>query len=190
MRLPSVRFTVRWAVATVIVVAVIAVLAAVERRERLRSEIANLRAETAYRDAKLARELAEVAVNEYAEGTFRQELATAEGEIEQAEDELSRVKISPDPVSEWAERIRSKGYLLLITGSRWSKELAEKKATLAVELAKSKKVVLENYTRFKTLRELNDRAAKARMDELAKKACYDRVRATPVGFIGKFIARK
>ena len=84
-----------------------------------------MRAETAYRDAKLARELAEVAVNEYAEGTFRQELATAEGEIEQAEDELGTVKISPDPVSEWAERIRSKGYLLLITGSRWSKELAE-----------------------------------------------------------------
>src|SRR5258708_22329172 len=127
MRLPRVRFTVRCVVATVILVAVIAVLAAIERREHLRSEIAILKAETAYRDAKFARELAEVAVKEYAEGTFRRELATAEGEIKQAEDELSRIRTTTDPISEWAERIRSKGYLLLIRGDLRSKELAEKK---------------------------------------------------------------
>jgi hypothetical protein len=38
--------------------------------EHLRSEIAILRAETAYQDAKFARKLAEVAVKEYDEGSF------------------------------------------------------------------------------------------------------------------------
>ena len=137
--------------AAVIVVAIIAVLAAVERSEHLRSKVADVRAETAYRDAKLARELAEVAVNEYAEGTYPRELATAEGEIKQAEDELSGVE-TPDPISVWAERIRSKGYLLLITASAVEGVRCER-ATFAIEQAKSRKLVLEWYTKVKTLRE-------------------------------------
>jgi len=44
--------TVRWDAAAVIVVGIIALLAAIERRERRRSEIAILRAETAYRAAQ------------------------------------------------------------------------------------------------------------------------------------------
>lgn len=79
---------------------------------------------------------------------------------------------------------------MLVRGSERSKELAEKKATFSLETAKSKKLALERYTRVKTLRELNDRVAKASMDELAKKAAYDTVRATSVGFIGKIIRQK
>jgi HlyD family secretion protein len=190
MRLPRVRFTVRWAAATAILVTVIGVLAVMERREHLRSGIAISRAETAYRDAKFARELAEAAVKEYDEGTFRQELATADGEIRQAENELSRIKTTADTISDWAERIRSKGYLLLVRGSERSKDLAEKMAAFSLESAKSKKLVLEGYTRVKRLKKLNDRVANARMDELAKQAAYDRLRATPVGFIGKIVRHK
>jgi len=180
-----VRFTVRWAVAAVILAAIMVVLAAVERREHLRSQIAIVRAETAYRDAKLARELADVAVKEYAEGTFPRERASADDEIKQAEDRLNRIRTP----TTWAERIRSKGYLLLIDDV-WLKELAVRKAAFDLEQAKSKKHLLAVYTKFKTLEKLNKLIAKAREDELAKQAAYDRVRATPVGFIRNLIRRK
>jgi len=103
---------------------------------------------------------------------------------QKAEDELNRVRPAAAAHQEWVDRIRSKGYLLLILGENIG-QLAVQKATFAVEQAKSKKGVLEGYTKVKTLNERNNRVAKARMDELAKKAAYDRARATPVGFIGK-----
>ena len=65
-----------------------------------------------------------------------------------------------------------------------------RKATFIVEQAKSKKAVLERYTRVNALRELKDQVAKARADELAKKAAYDEVSATELGPIGKFMGRK
>ena len=189
MRAPRMRFSVRWAVAAMLLGAIMAVLAAIERRDHLRSKVAIAGAETAYRDAKLVRELAEVAVKDYAEGTYRRELATAEAEIKQAEDELSGVATDATAVLEWAERIRSKRYLLLIRGVP-SRESAVKRATFAVEQAKSKKFVLERYTRVKTLGNLNNQVAKTWMDELTKKGAYDKSKATPVGFIGRVMQRQ
>jgi hypothetical protein len=189
MRAPRVRFSLRWAAAAVIVAAITAVLAAVERRDRLRSEIAIASAETAYRDAKLTRELAEVALKDYTEGTFRREQANTEGEIKHAEAELSAVTTYATAVAESVERIRSKGYLLLIHIVP-STQLALKKAAFGVEQARSEKAVLEGYTQVKTLKKLSDQFAKARTEELATKAAYDRMTATPVGFIGKAIRRR
>jgi hypothetical protein len=80
----------------------------------------------------------------------------------------------------WAERIRSKGYLLLIGGVP-SRKLAVKKATFAIEQAKSKRVVLETYTKTVTLKKLNDRIAKATQDERATKTMYDRLMAARSG---------
>ena len=58
--------------------------------------------------------------------------------------------------------------------SRWpqkvSEELALKKARFALEQAQSKKKVLVDYTRDKTIKELKSEVEKARSDELAKKA--------------------
>ena len=189
MQRPRVRFTPRWVVAAVILVTVTALFAAIERRERLRREMALVKADTAYRDARLAREHAEVAAKEYAEGTYARELAAAEDEIKKAEDELNRIKPAAAAYQESVERIRSKGYLFLIRNPNGG-NFAVTRATFAIEQAKSKKVVLEGYTKIKTLNELNDQIAKARMDELAKKAAYDGVKATPVGFIGKVIRGK
>ena len=180
MRPPRVPFTVPLVIAAVILVAIIGVVAAIERREKLRNEAAILTALTAYRDAKLTRELADAAVNEYNDVTFRRELASVEDEIKAAEDGLDSIENDTSGEFAWAERIRSKGYLLLISGVP-SQELAVKKAAFAVEQAKSKKAVLERYTKVKTLKKLNDQIANAKENERAKKADYDGVRATPVG---------
>jgi hypothetical protein len=59
-----------------------------------------------------------------------------------------------------------------------------KKSVFAVEQARSKRHVIENHTKVKTLRELNDRVAKARADESARKAAFERAKATGVGIIG------
>jgi hypothetical protein len=104
MRAPDTRFSVRWAVATVILEAIVAGLAAIERMDYLRSKAAIARAETAYRSAKLDREVAETAVRDFAEGTFRRELATVEAEIKQAEGELSDVATDATAFCDWAER--------------------------------------------------------------------------------------
>ena len=179
--MPRVRLRVRWLVASV---GILAVLVAIERRERLRSDIALSRAEMPYRSAKLARERAEAAVNEYAEGIFRRELAAVEYEVKRAEDQL---RVATNAPEDWAERIRAKGYLLFVKVPTHAWELYIKKAVFAVEHARSKRHVLENYTKLKTLAYLNDRVAKARADESARKAAYERAKATGVGIIGKVL---
>jgi hypothetical protein len=189
MRLPRIRFPARWVVTAAILAGVMTVILAIDRQERRRNALAVGKAETAYRDAKHARDLAERAVTQYAKTTFPRELATVEVEIKRDEDALNYIKTARDTEWDWAERIRSKGYLLLIRGVE-SKELAVRKATFIVEQAKSKKAVLERYTRVKALKELKDQVAKARADELAKKAAYDKVSANELGLIGKFVGRK
>jgi hypothetical protein len=178
MRTCDMRFSVHWAVATVVLGAIVATVIAIERMDHLQSKVAIARSESAYRAAARAREAAESAVNDYALGTFRRELATAEAEIKQAEEKLSGIATDATGYLDWAERIRSKGYLLHITGAS-SKQLAVKKATFTLEQAKSKKLILKQYTRVKTLGDLNNQVARARMDELAKKEAYDRTTANP-----------
>ena len=188
MRLPHLRFTVQWVAAAVIVVGIIAVLVAIERSERRRSEIAILRAEAVYLSARHARERAEVAVKNYAEGTFSRELATVEDEIKRAENDLNRIQPAAIAYQEWVERIRSKGYLLLIRGEGLG-QLAVMRAASAVERAQDRKRVLENYTKVKALKKLNEQVAKAMVDELATKRTYEREKATDVVFIGKVMGR-
>ena len=133
------------------------------------------------------RERAEAAVNEYAQGTFRRELAAVEDEVKRAEDQL---RIATNAPPEWAEQIRAKGYLLYVKGPALTRELNVKKATFEVKQARSKRHVLEDYTRVKTLAELNDRVARARTDESARKAAYERAKAAGVGIIGKILGRR
>jgi HlyD family secretion protein len=118
-------------------------------------------------NATLTREVAEIAVIEYEEGIFTQDLATVEGEIKLAESDLSRAE---DRV-EWAQRMFKKGYVSL--AQKVSEELALKKAVFALEQAQSKKKVLVEYTKNKTIKELKSEVEKARSDELAKKATHE-----------------
>ena len=93
-------------------------------------------AEANYENAKLTREVAEIAVVEYDEGIYKQDLATVEGEIKLAESDLSRSEDRLD----WAQRMFEKGYVSMAT--KVSEELTLKKARFALEQAQSKKKVL------------------------------------------------
>ena len=77
----------------------------------INQKITTKSAEANYENAKLTREVAEIAVVEYEEGIFKQDLATVEGEIKLAESDLSR---SEDRV-DWARRMFVKGYVSLAT---------------------------------------------------------------------------
>ena len=64
-----------------------------------------------------------------------------------------------------------KGYVSMAT--KVSEELTLKKARFALEQAQSKKKVLVDYTKGKTIKELKSEVEKARSDELAKKATWE-----------------
>ena len=117
-------------------------------------------------------------------GRFEEELAAVEDEVKRAEDQL---RVASNAPLEWAEQIRAKGYLLYVKGPALTRELNVRKATFEVEQARSKRHILENYTKVKTLEELNDRVVKARADESARKAAYERAKAAGVGIIGKVV---
>src|SRR5262249_421413 len=118
MRRPRPRFTIRWLMVAVLVAALgSAYLAHLARQRRMRAlnnqEIPVRGAEDAYMNARLTREVAEIAVKEYKEGIFQQELATVEGEIALAKSDMKRA----EDELEWANRIERKGYAFLITRS-------------------------------------------------------------------------
>jgi HlyD family secretion protein len=129
-------------------------------------QITTKSAEANHENAKLTREVAEIAVVEYVEGIFVQDFATVEGEIKLAESDLSRSEDRLD----WAQRMYNKGYVSMAT--KVSEELTLKKARFALEQAQSKKKVLIDYTKHKTIKELQSEVEKARSDELAKKATF------------------
>jgi len=119
------------------------------------------------KNATLTREVAEIAVVEYEEGVYKQDLATVQGEIKLAESDLSRAEDRLD----WARRMFEKGYVSM--ASKNSEEFTLKKTRFALEQAEGKKKVLEEYTKGKTIKELRSEVEKARSDELAKKATWD-----------------
>jgi HlyD family secretion protein len=129
-------------------------------------QIATKSAAASYENAKLTREVAEIAVKEYVEGIYLQDLQTVEGEIKLAESDLSR---SEDRV-DWARRMYEKGYVSL--ASKVSEELSLKKARFALEQAQQKRRVLVDFTRAKTIKELQSEVEKARSDELAKQSTW------------------
>jgi HlyD family secretion protein len=137
------------------------------RDQLVNQKITTKSAEANHENAKLTREVAEIAVVEYEEGIFKQEYATVEGEIKLAESDLSR---SEDRLA-WAQRMFKKGYVSKATAV--SEELTLKKARFALEQAQSKKKVLVDYTKGKTVKELKSEVEKARSDELAKKATWE-----------------
>jgi HlyD family secretion protein len=136
-------------------------------RTRLREQrLATRKAKAIYEIARSNRELAEIAIEEYEEVIYPKDLATVEGEIKLAESDLSR---SEDRF-EWAKRMLEKRFDPEAT--KVSQELALKKSRFALEQVQSKKKVLVDYTRGKTVKELKSEVDKAQHDELAKEAAW------------------
>lgn len=137
-------------------------------------KIATQGAEASFQNAKLTREVAEIAVKEYEEGIFLQDEATCKGEIKLAESDLAR---SADRV-DWANRMYEKGYVS--KAQKISEELNFQKAKFALEQAQSKLHVLLDYTKGKTIKELRSEVEKARSDELAKEQTFQLERTKEV----------
>jgi HlyD family secretion protein len=124
-------------------------------------------AKAAYQNAKLTRQVAEIAVTEYVEGVFKQELETVKGEIALAESERKRA----EDRLEWSNRMYGKGYVSLAQNIADKVGLQQK--IFVFEQAQTKLNVLLKYTKEKTIKELESDVEKARSDELAKEQTWD-----------------
>jgi multidrug resistance efflux pump len=122
--------------------------------------------------ARIARELAAMAVTEYKEGTLAQQISASEGEIKTAESELVRAEDCTD----WTRRMFEKGYVSL--AQKVSEELALKKARFVLEQAQSKRYLLVNYAKGRTIKALLGEVESARARELSKQAELERQRLT------------
>ncbi len=137
-------------------------------RARLRAQqLATRKAQAFVAIAKATRELAEIALAEYEDVNYPRDLDTVQGEIKLAESDLKRAEDRLD----WARKMFDKGYVS--QAGKVSEELALQKAVYSLEQAQSKKAVLVNYTRDKTIIELRSMVEKTRSDELAKQANWE-----------------
>jgi HlyD family secretion protein len=144
--------------------------------------IATENAEHAYQIANNAREAAEMAVTEYTEGTFKQELNTAKAAaavarsaIQKAESRLERVRRARQRLSELlAPRKDGMSPSDILAELDIEDRLDATVQTLlrertALELAKSKQETLEKYTRDRTIKELGAVAEEKRANALARR---------------------
>ena len=121
-------------------------------------------AEASYQNSMLTREVAEIAKDEYIQGTYMQDIRQAEGEKALAETDMLRAK---DRLS-WSQEMFKKGYLSAT--AKIAEEANLQRATFSKEQAETKITVLKEYTKRKMLTDLNSNIEKAKSDELAKEA--------------------
>jgi HlyD family secretion protein len=134
-------------------------------------------AQAAYRNATLAREAAELAVAEYLEGGYEQELEAVQGEIALAQSDLKRA----EDRMEWSNRMLQKGYLPVARNI--SDRLKLQRAKFGLEQAQTKKLVLEKYTKARNAARLKGDVEKAREEESLKQAVYEREQVTRKGLL-------
>jgi hypothetical protein len=148
----------------------------------INQRITVLSASANYDNAKLTREVAEIAVVEYEEGIFKQDLATAMGELILAESDAKRAVGTIELAKTQLAEIRqvSKGsstqdlaYEYMYEDRLAEAELREPKMRLALESAKGKLKSLQDYTRPKRLKGLKAEVEKARSNELATQAVWE-----------------
>jgi multidrug efflux pump subunit AcrA (membrane-fusion protein) len=121
-------------------------------------------AEAAFLNAKLGREVAEIAVREYREGDFVSQLTDAEGDITIAEAELSLA----DMEFKAAKADASSGTLAIKRA-----EVAVLRARFALEKAQNRKRLLKDYTSEKRIKELESAVKKVHAEELAGQATWE-----------------
>jgi multidrug resistance efflux pump len=143
-----------------------------ELRDRLAGEELDVQGALAdVQGARLAREVAGLALTEYQEGRFVHDKAAVEGEIKLAESNLAR----QEDLVEWTRRMFDKGYVSM--AEKVSQELALRKAVFDKEQADSKLKLLLDHTKGKTIKALTGQIETARARELAKQAALERAQA-------------
>ena len=144
-------------------------------------EIAVVTAKADYEHAKVASELAEMAVKEYEQGIFLQDEGMIQGEIKFAESESTRAKAQVEVMKERLVKIKeaSKGSAAdLAVEYTYEDHLADAldrwgKAKALPEQARFKLKILREYTKEKTIKELKAEVEKARAKELLKKVDWE-----------------
>ena len=112
-----------------------------------------------------------MALREYQDGTFAQQIATTEGQIKLAESQLSRALDRVD----WTQRMFIKGYSSL--AEKVTEDLALKHARFALEETQSQKKVLVDYSRARATKALTGAIESARARELSAQAVLERERS-------------
>jgi hypothetical protein len=148
----------------------------------INQDIATKSAEANYENAKLTREVAEIAIVEYQEGIFAQDELTADGELKLAESNLSRatdlIGLAKDRAAKIKDASDGSVYDLGIEFSYEDQigesEQRESKARMAVQEARSKLELLRKFTKAKRVTELQIAVAKERATELARQAQWER----------------
>jgi hypothetical protein len=131
-----------------------------------------------YENARLTREVAEIAVREYEQGIFLQDKLAAEGEVILAKADSERASDLVESGKQRLELIKkaSKGSAAdLANEYRFEDALSdserrEPKARRSLEEARAKLEMLEKYTRPRRVKELKCEVEKARAVELAMQA--------------------
>jgi HlyD family secretion protein len=129
-------------------------------REKILSRMGMIRAE----QARLEREIAELAVVEYEEGLYVRDLLEANGSIALAHGELARAEDEYESARKEKQADRKKWMVA---------DQARKKAIFELERAEARKKVLVQYTKERKVKELKLAVKKARLEETAQKANWE-----------------
>jgi RNA polymerase sigma factor (sigma-70 family) len=152
-------------------------------RDRLVNQrITTKAAEANYQNARLRREVAEIAVTEYVEGIYRADRATVVGDIKLAESALSKAQRRMERLRKYREELslllkthaatRGSGDILAQVDLDDRIDSAEQdriREQLSLEKVQGKLDLLDNYTKPKTIKELKSEVERALSNELAKR---------------------
>ena len=155
------------------------------RDQLINQKITTQAAEAAYQNARLTREVAQIAVKEYKEGIYLQDRATIQGGIKLAESalqttraELERTRRARGRLSDALARRQGLSAAadiladLKLENRVDSLEQRLMRDQFALETAQSKLHVLEQYTKARTVKDLESKVERDLSDELAKKQTY------------------
>jgi RNA polymerase sigma factor (sigma-70 family) len=143
-------------------------------------QLATKAAEAAYLNAKLTRQVAEMAVSEYREGILLDDAPPLRGEVAVEAADLTHALDR----AAWSKKMYEKGYVS--KAQKDADEMYLKQANLAIRnkgyiskttREETKRSVLQMYVSNKTIKQLESEVEKARSDELAKHATWELERA-------------
>jgi HlyD family secretion protein len=155
------------------------------RNELIKQSVTVKSAEAEYETARLAREVAEIAVTEYAEGIYKQELGAlkdaitaAQSAMHKADARLERTRLARKRLQ---DMLAARGAAnapsdivaeLDIEDRLESAELTLQRESIALDQARFKQDLLQKITMPKTLKELKVDVERKQSDELAKKSAW------------------
>ncbi len=153
--------------------------------QAVNQRITTLSAEAQYRNARLAREVAETAVAEYREGVYPTEVAEVTNEIELSQsahpklvDRIERTRKALDQLNELQRNGRSGGPADIVAALDLRDRIDDAELSLgrqqrSIAQAEARRDTLKNYIFPRKVKELERQVSKAHADELAKQATWE-----------------